>query len=275
MANLYFTLPRELRDCIYEYTLTDPLGLNYRTGRDGINRICAGSSLDASPAALSNTDKNYRLITVLKAMFSPPHGQQQSENFNQIQYVSRAFHKETYGLEFKYNTVWFEDGERLDAARRCRIFVSEVTDKDYADYLTLCIMPSHLFPTRKMKPQAFTLLEFCVQHPKATIRLHDSLWSLEDPKFILIGLAYTTALRGDQRMLAQLMHHADPKLRFDLPEVYSTVPKRIPQNYRILPAEKTLNKAILMESYKRASILDGTDVAQWIHLAERWFKEGL
>jgi hypothetical protein len=44
MAALYSALPRELQDCIYEYVLTDPVGLSCRTGNDGVSRICASSS---------------------------------------------------------------------------------------------------------------------------------------------------------------------------------------------------------------------------------------
>jgi hypothetical protein len=208
-------------------------------------------------------------------MFSLAHYQRQVESFNQIQYVSRAFRRETFGLEFKYNGVVFEDSGRLSAAQRCRIIVNEVGGRGYADYLTLYIMGSNLSWKREAPTQALTLLKFCAQHPKATIRWHDHLWSLKDPNFILLGLAYTTALRGDREGLTQLMQNSDPMLRFDLSDVCTTLPKKIPCNYRFLPAERQLSRATLMASYYRSPILDGTDASQWIDLAEHWFKEGV
>jgi hypothetical protein len=278
MAALYSTLPRELRDCIYEYVLTDPVGLSYRTGDDGFSRICASSSFDLVQDAPANTKKRRLWSSVYSAfcaMFSLGSSQQQVESFNQIQYVSRAFRRETFGLEFRYNGVVFEDSERLGAAQRCRVFVNKVHGRDYADNLTLYIMGSHLSLKREAATQALTLLEFCAHHPKATIRLHDHLWSLKDPNFILLGLAYTTALRGDRDGLTRLMRNSDPTLSFDLSDVCTTLPKKIPRNYRFLPAEKHLSRATLMASYHRSPILDGTDASQWIDLAEHWFKEGV
>ncbi|KAH5617454.1 hypothetical protein HBI23_256620 [Parastagonospora nodorum] len=208
-------------------------------------------------------------------MFSRLLFQQQVESFNQIQFVSRAFRRETFGLEFRYNSVVFEDSERLGAAQRCRIFVNKVEGRNYADNLTLHIMGSHLPLKREAPTHALTLLEFCARHPKATIRLHDHLWSLKDPNFILLGLAYTTALRGDRDGLTRLMRNSDPTLSFDLSDICTTLPKKIPPNYRFLPAEKQLNRAALMASYYRSPILDGTDASQWIELAEQWFQEGV
>jgi hypothetical protein len=278
MAGWYLALPRELRDCIYEYVLTDPVGLSCHTGNDGVSRICASSSLDRLQDARANKTKRRPWSSVYHAfcaMFPMAHRQRQVESFNQIQYVSRAFYRETFGLEFRYNSVVFEDSERLGAAQRCRIFVNEVGGRGYADDLTLSIMSSHLSWKREAPNHALTLLEFCAQHPKATIRSHDHLWSLKDPNFIFLGLAYTTALRGDGDGLSQLMRNSDPTLSFDLSEICTTLPKRIPWNYRFLPAEKQLSRAALMASYHRSPILNGTDIAQWIDLAEHWFKEGV
>jgi hypothetical protein len=136
-------------------------------------------------------------------------------------------------------------------------------------------MGSHLAWKQEAPTQVLTLLEFRAQHPKATIRLHDHLWSLKDPNFILLGLAYSSALRGDKKGLIQLMRNSDSTLRFDLSAVCTTLPERIPWNYRLLPAEKQLDRATLMGSCYRSSILNGTDITQWIDLAEHWFKEGV
>jgi hypothetical protein len=278
MAVLYPGLPRELRDCIYEYVLTDPMGLSCRAGEDGVSRICASPGVDLRRAAATNANRRcpWRSVySTVRAMFWTATDKPQTKTFNQIQYVNREFRRETFGLEFRYNSIVFEDAGHLSAAQRCRTFVNEVAGRHYADELKLCIMGSRLSVRREFKDQAPTLLEFCAQHPKATIRSHDPHWSLEDPKFILIGLGYTIALRGDRLILGELMRHSSPLLTFDLSDACPALPKRIPRNYRILPVEKQLSRAMLRESCERSFILDGTDLLQWIHLAEQWFKEGV
>jgi hypothetical protein len=247
-------------------------------GDTGVSRICAstgGESLQAAPTSRNRLSLLSFVCSAASAMSSLSHSKQQMESFNQIQYVSRAFHTETFGLEFRYNIIEFGDSGRLSAAQRCRIFVNEVKGRSYANDLKLCVMGSHPSLQRKSKSQALTLLEYCALYPKATIRWHNPHWSLKDPKFILIGLAYTTALRGDREIVGRLMHSLNPSLKFDLSGVSLTLPNKIPSNYRILPAEQHFSRAILMEAYQRSVTLDGTDIMQWIGLVEGWFKEGV
>ncbi|KAH7061001.1 hypothetical protein BKA63DRAFT_527602 [Paraphoma chrysanthemicola] len=278
MAVLHPALPRELRDYIYELVLTFPTGLNFSTGDDGISRICDRSGGDSLQDALA-TGKNFgRLSSIRSAVgtiLSLVQRGRQMKSFNQIQYVNRAFYRETFGLEFRYNSIVFEDGRRIGAAQRCQIFVNKVEGRAFANELRLCIVGSHLSLRREFKDQALTLLEFCARHPTATVRWHDPHWSSRDPKFILLGLAYTTALRGDRDVLRKLMHDTSPLLKFDMSDVCPALPKMIPWNYRILPAERQPSRASLIESCEKCAVLVGTDISQWVQLAEQWFKEGV
>jgi hypothetical protein len=278
MALLYPGLPREIRDCIYEYVLTDLVGLSYRVGDDKISRICESTNGDLLPVVPMVRNRITLLSSIcgtIGAMFSRSHNNKQGESFNQIQYVSRAFHAETAGLEFKFNSIQFTDCGGFSAGQRCRTFVNGVESRSYAKHLKLRIIGACPLSQWKLKEQALTLLEYCAQNPNSTVRWHDPQWSLEDPKFILIGLAYITAFRGDRDILARLMHSLDPLLQFDLSSYSLTLPNEVPRNYRILPAERHLSRTSFMIAYKRSCALDGTDISQWSNLVEHWFNEGI
>jgi hypothetical protein len=276
MAFLFLGLPRELRDCIYEYVLTDPVSLSYRMGDNKISRICASTgALPATPTIRNRLPLLSSVCSAISAIFSRSHREDQTESFNQIQYVNRAFYTETSGLEFRFNSIEFTDCGGVSAGQRCGDFVNQVEGRSYAKQLKLCVIGSYPVPLRKVQKKALTLLEYCAQHPESTIRWHDPHWSLEDPKFVLIGLAYTTALRGNRDLLARLMHSLNPLLSFDLSGDSMPLLNEVPCNYRILPAEKHLSRTTLRTAYERSSVLGGTDINQWSNLVEHWFKEGI
>jgi hypothetical protein len=180
MSVLYEKLPRELRDQIYELVLTEPMGLSCCTGHDGISTVCAMSNDGLQQAALSS-----RLRDLCHSLFPSTVVESRVKSFNQIQYVSRGFHKETVGLEFKYNDIVFEDGGGRTAAQRCQIFVNKILSRDYAQYLKLCIVGSTPSLRRTTDGHYLTLLDFCARHPKATIRLHDRNFAI--PKLHTAG----------------------------------------------------------------------------------------
>jgi hypothetical protein len=51
------------------------------------------------------------------------------------------------------------------------------------------------------------------------------------------------------------MKNSDLTLSFDLSDVCTTLPRKIPSNYCFLPAEKQLSRGTLMASYYRSPIL--------------------
>jgi hypothetical protein len=277
MALLYPGLPREIRDYIYEYVLTDLGSLYCRRGYNGLSRICASTGDERVPSALAIGNPLSLLRSAcsnVNAMFSLS-CKRQIESFNQIQYVNRAFYTETSGLEFMYNSIVFEDSGCLSAGQRCRVFVNKVASRTYARDLQLCIIGSQLSLHWEFKGQRMTLFEYCAQYPKATIRWRDPNWSLTDPNFVSIGLAYITALRGDQDKLARLLQQLDPLPMLDIASISRTLPNKVPRNYRILPAEKHLSMATLTEAYGRSFTRDGVNINHWVSQVEEWFEVGV
>jgi hypothetical protein len=271
-------LPAELREQIYAYALTAPSGLVYRTGTDGVDRICArekqaahvntlGGNLLALPHYLYHS-----LLTVSRRAAIAP----EELGYNQIQYVSRQCYREAHGLEFRYNNVLFEDSCDVSAGQRCRMFVNKVMKQHYTQHLNLSIRGSDFsFQLPGFGSSPITLAQFCAQHPKVSLRLHHPFWSQRRPGFLLLGLAYAAAIRG-HRLLEQYVREQGPMLDFDLTLIRSTLPKEgIPLNFRLAPWEESLDIPTLRESLEECLLFKGENSPVWLDVAEKWFFEGL
>jgi hypothetical protein len=272
------TLPAELREQIYAYVLTEPSGLSYHTGTDGVDRICAREKQAVRvkmpsgplPALFDFVYNSISAVSCGAAITAEELG------FNQIQYVSRQCYGEAHGLEFRYNNVLFEDSRDMSAGQRCRVFVNEVVKKDYAQYLRLSIRGAGFsFQPSGYSSSLITLVEFCTQHPKASLRLHNSFWCQRHPGFLLLGIAYAAAVRG-HRVLDHLIWDQVPWLDFDLMGIKSTLPKEgMPINFRLFPFEEKIDRDTLRESFREYFFFQGKNSSVWLDLVENWFAEGL
>ncbi|KAB2100067.1 hypothetical protein AG0111_0g11659 [Alternaria gaisen] len=271
-------LPAELREQVYAYVLTAPSGLTYRTGTDGVERICAREKQAAHVNMSSDhlLALPYYLYHSLLAVSRRAAIAPEELEFNQIQYVSRQCYREAHGLEFRYNNILFEDSCDVSAGQRCRVFVNRAVKQHYAQYLNLSIRGSGF----SIRPPGFgsspiTLAQFCVQHPKASLKLHHPFWSQRSPGFLLLGLAYAAAIRG-HTLLEQLVREQGPMLDFDLTLIRSKLPKEgMPRNFRLAPWEESLDIPALRESLGECLFFKSENSPGWLDLAENWFVEGL
>jgi hypothetical protein len=272
------TLPAELREQIYAYVLTEPSGLSYHTGTDGVNRICAREK-----QAVCVKTRSGRLPALFHFIYNSVSAVSQGAaiaaeelGFNQIQYVSRQCYGEAHGLEFLYNNVLFEDSCDMSAGQRCRVFVNRVVKKDYVQYLSLSIRGAGFsFQPPGYSGSPITLAEFCTQHPKASLRLHHPFWCQRRPGFFLLGIAYTAAVR-EYRVLDYLIWDQVPWLDFDLTGIKSTLPKEgVPLNFRLVPFEERIDRDTLRESFREYPFFQGKNSSVWLDVAENWFVEGL
>lgn len=120
-----------------------------------------------------------------------------------------------------------------------------------------------------------TLVQFCRKHPKASLRLHHPFWSQKSPGFLILGLAYAAAVRGDSR-LEQVVRDLGPSLDFDLTAINSTLPKEgVPLNFRLAPLEASLDRQALYEWLTAYPLFRYEDNQMWLDLAGSWFVQGL
>lgn len=150
--------------------------------------------------------------------------------------------------------------------------------KRCARNLKLSIRSSSLFfqPLSSRSNDTITLIEFCNQHPKAALRLHNPFWCQDQPGFLLLGIVYTAVIRGDRQPLCQLARSWEPLLDIYLTNIESMLaPDRVPRNLRLVPYEYKLNKYRILESLGRSLVLKSREKQLWLDLAEKWFIEGL
>jgi hypothetical protein len=271
-------LPRELRDHIYAFTLTASKDLIFRTGKNGVGRICDRMLDRPRPFAPSI---RFPMSTVLDNITSAHSWLQEDArdclSFNQIQYVSRGFFQETHGLEFRYNIIVFEDGKGQPAEQRCRQVVNQIATRRYANDFKASVrstsLCSQISPDSK---DSMNLIEFCRLYPRASIRLHNPLWSQAQPGFVLLGISYCAAVRQKREHLNSLLRKLGmlSELEKDDP-IPALSLDRVPDNFRLYPFEEQLDQAIFLEACAHAFVLREENCSSWIPLAETWFKDGI
>lgn len=277
-ASPWTKLPAELRDQIYAHVLTEPSGLVWRPGADGIDRVYARKPETGRVGLL-----RLRLLALSRYLYGGlsvislgPAIAAEQLGFNQIQYISTQCYREAHGLEFRYNNILFEDHRGTSAGQRCRTFVNNVMEQRHAQYLNLSIRSRGFFlQSSGHSSGPVTLAQFCMEHPKASLTLHYSHWSQGSPGFLLLGLAYAAAIRG-QTLLERLVQEQGPTLDFDLTAIRSSLPREgMPPNFRLAPWEERLDREMLNESLTQCLFLKDQDSSVWFDVAERWFVDGL
>jgi hypothetical protein len=115
-----------------------------------------------------------------------------------------------------------------------------------------------------------TLVKFCTQHPKASLRLHNPFWCQRRSGFFLLGLAYAAAVR--EHKLPDHLIRDRPSLNFDLTGIKLTLPKEgVPLNFRLVPFEKRINRDTLRESLRECYLFHDKNSLVWLDLVEHWF----
>jgi hypothetical protein len=271
-------LPRELRDHIYALVLTAPYGLIFKTGKNGVSRMCERRS--DHTIFFSSKSGHYpasRLIGGVISACCSFLGDTSGSSFNQIQFCSRLLYHEAHGLEFRYNTILFEDSNNLTAERRCRQVISKTATLKHGQYLKAAICSAQLSsPAAVEARRSLTLIEFCRRHPQASIRLHNPLWSQAQPGFVLFGISYSAIMRHKRESLDRVIHNARiaTTIETDFLDL-ALPPDGMPDNLRLFPCEEQLDKQIFLKACSQAVILHGADSSLWVGLAESWFKDGI
>jgi hypothetical protein len=171
------TLPAELREQIYAYVLTEPSGLSYHTRTDGVTRFCARErqAVHVNQSSSHLLALFYFVYNSISAISRGAAIAPEELGFNQNQYVSRRCYEEAHGLEFRYNNVLFEDSRDVSAGQRCRVFVNRVVKRNYAQYLSLSIRGSSLFPAFRIQQQPYHASQVLYTAPKSVAQVTPSI----------------------------------------------------------------------------------------------------
>lgn len=280
MATSYFQkLPRELRDRIYAYVLTATHDLALEAGADGVSRICERQESISRPTLLSKDRwPLLRAVRRIRDAYCCVLGYRVRRlSFNQIQFVNHLFYEETHGLEYRYNTIFFEDGNNRTAAQRCRQILNHPAAQKYGRYLRASIRGSQTCIGSTSDAECpLSLLDFCRLYPTACLRLHNPLWTQADPRFVLVGLSYSAIVRNLHETSLCITSRTTV---FSPSEMGAwragLLSDKVPENFRLFPYEAELNAAVLLDACRRSLVLQEEDLPLWVDLAKVWFKYGI
>jgi hypothetical protein len=205
--SIFFKLPQEIRDMIYEFALTYEDGVNIRFTARTIPRI----------EVLINTRNNSEHSLEVEA--------------NMLMYVCRQMRRETKRLSLRYNNVIIKKSSSSSSLQICEMFLGsvavsnqrmikkiEIMDVDTCDYANRTKSEIRALLTSMMCPAIY---EFCSRFPSALVIIRFKGYTLLDPTWqncILSHAAWSMVLRG--YLGVQFLHEkwqvladADPHLQ--------------------------------------------------------------
>ncbi|KAF2787720.1 hypothetical protein K505DRAFT_342715 [Melanomma pulvis-pyrius CBS 109.77] len=176
----FFTLPRELRDEIYEYALTEEWGLASHHRKPYSILVAARgppSGTDEEEMNQNWEDDRLAEASAMKSMES-----------NRLVYVCRQLHRETLGLGLKFNDLTFYHTEKMCALSHFGRFIQHcpTTLQRYVRKITVVQDNSHRswvwydkFVMKSLAGDgvAAPLYNFCLTHPdvQAVVRFNPIL----------------------------------------------------------------------------------------------------
>ncbi|ORY15996.1 hypothetical protein BCR34DRAFT_584698 [Clohesyomyces aquaticus] len=189
-------LPRELRDEIWKFALSEPNGLFYRRVDD---------------------DKSFKLYTT-------PTPSTEDEDLdtdaaanreaNQLKYVCRQLYTETAGLGLKLNDLTFSRYEPRgtnvppETNVELGVFVKACSYRNLRGIKVITIKAEAVLPSRgtphRGVPEWKPLLQFCREHPRITVNFHPSFLqaSVTHGRQLRHAMAAVFCTRSDNQSVA-------------------------------------------------------------------------
>jgi hypothetical protein len=268
MVSQFFRLPRELRDQIYEYSLTDARGLFYQTCSNGVSKLCTKQPKPSLRSIIMMWLSVYRhsSLYVTRTCITCRH-----EN-NQLKYVCRRLHYETMGLDLRYNTVVFEDTV-VDALERCITVLRR--HSTLHTVAIKCSLPS--FANNYHSGKFSAISQYCTAHPNLLVKIYIPYWSQTSPNFVSLGLNFLYSLRqdgDDATRLAELVSYPSGALSED-----TSIYEQTPSNLRFYPREEKFNQHVFERCCLENPLIrlptTPNNTNDMLQLVGSWFETGL
>ncbi|KAH7119080.1 hypothetical protein B0J11DRAFT_617352 [Dendryphion nanum] len=177
-------LPAELRNCIYEYALTEPEGVLYHK-ESGVAKL-----------VFINTPENIEPVEV-----------------NQLKYANSQLYRETKGLTLHYNEIVFVESGMEMQKNEFRDFLSTLsnTQKSNLHSIRFSRTPEAPSAAESSMPLSYgwhleihDVIKLCQQNPTTNIKLHKYGFSTTSSTFPTNLLYYETLFRGGDNITASL-----------------------------------------------------------------------
>ncbi|CAO2652285.1 Nn.00g005680.m01.CDS01 [Neocucurbitaria sp. VM-36] len=246
----FLELPAELRCMIYEFSLSQAEGIQYRPGSDG------KTFKQRTKGSMPNSSES---------------------DANQLKYVSRQLFRETRDLEIRYNDLYFKTFE--EAVKFLEIYPK-------ADYRHLRIIDidETLF-ARDPGPLIGAMFQFCIKNPHVLVREHCDGYKSNSAYFVLSATQTRYYFKTELDFAQRTVPDENRDAFLQPPISTSDMAKRwlpFPQNYRIFPAEdrfdeQAFRKAVNdeLDNFRDDLQVNEDRVESWVTLAKEIFEHGV
>lgn len=267
--SLLLRLPRELRDQIYMCALYEADGLIYTENRNGIASLCRRSSKLSARRTF--------LALLRKGLFHQANVRRKlcRSEVNQLKYVCKQLYRETKGIALPQNHVILKDSSTLNAMDQC------IPLLQHWSMLRRVVIrcSSRAFESDHGKEKLRAIIKYCNENTTVSVRVHIPYWSQEDLNFVLRGLSYLFALRGDSSLIAQLARVTSVSYLSDTDSEQVKMNTQIPSNVRWIPREEKFDRSLFERNVRRNPLLGSPSAQSAIaglkELVEGWFIYGL
>ncbi|KAJ4375775.1 hypothetical protein N0V83_001052 [Neocucurbitaria cava] len=246
------SLPGELRNAIYEFTLTQPEGLQYRPGQD---------------------DKTFQ-----------PRGKSSKADAEQLKYASRQLRQETEGLEVACNDLYFETFEQ--AAK----FLESYPQSHHRNLRVIDIARNTVASTEEVHfSNIHAVVDVCNNQPNVVVRTHSSAFQSDEVNLIFFAIQNRLRLKDEPYWHKKVYIPAWVKVILEQPpepgaERLRRMMGKFPENYRTFPTEKYFDEQAFRAA-AREELVDSlspvpeddvdTILESWVDLAKEIFANGV
>ncbi|KAF1945688.1 hypothetical protein EJ02DRAFT_36333 [Clathrospora elynae] len=292
-----FSLSGELRNYIYEYALSEPLGLRCLRGPDGVGRLCLQLKqelMNANSDCYGDKDGKatawdldflglQRMVRADGRVFTNVEEMPliDGQIANQLQFVNHELRRETRGLGIRVNSITFtstQDGD-YSVLRQFLDFTKQLPQPQHK-HLTTIVLKDRGAQEWAVSLEAVS--KFCRNNPRILVKMHKWKASPADMNFVLAALEIKQVYRREPCFVTKIT--SDPTLQHELLEenrVALGIVSTLPANFRLFPVndvfeEMNFRQACLDDKeycdYFENAISGGIDA--WIPWIEEWYKNG-
>ena len=251
-------LPRELRDAIYTYALTEPQHLHFR--QDGeIGHLYL---------------KNPVWVIIKKS-----HGIKKRVRVpceaNQLRYVNRQLYEETNRLSLNLNDIVFETiADALIFFNGCS---SSYLQGRRAFRITTTPFTETLFPRSKYPPSAYRILRFCEKHPNITIWALTELLTQTNGSFVTNAIYWQARFRKAEDFVLLKVFATDPVKYHTMAQWGAMQPTglNVPINFRPVPPDGPFDESIFLKTSFRGWPYTEGDMEPWLRAIRDIYANGI
>ncbi|EMD97235.1 hypothetical protein COCC4DRAFT_140573 [Bipolaris maydis ATCC 48331] len=279
MSRNFLDLPAEMRSLICEYALTENHGLCYETS-GGIGRLRVRDRGEFERSEGDDNSETDALDNVSNHEVKEEVPVPQVFPVNQLQLVCQQLYRETTGLEMRYNTIFFANGEDngTRAPQQCAEFLRRLPAKQ-AKHMRIKVLNTENICNQNTQAISDLVL-FCKHYPDSRLDIHfETIYC--SPWQYLTGAMFVDIIFDKDMLsicdlklneLVVLPSQANSSSNSDILIGWSFI--ETPDNLRLFPSFESFNEDYFRESTEILAEGVSFSVDEYVAWAKNWHQHG-